>query len=354
MRINFETSRLDALPRPAAIATTDLADRVRGMLLGIAIGDALGNQCESMVPAHRADRLGHISDYLPNRHMGGRRVGTPSDDTQLSFWTVEHLLAHGQLNPDALSTLFASRRIFGRGRATGDFVNARRAGAAWWEAGQPSAGNGALMRIAPMVLPHLAGDRDTLWQQTAISAAITHNDPLAIASAVAWVALLWRLLGGDVPATAMSWLDAYTDVLRPLDHDQQYTTRLESGPLVGWCGATSALLDGPVRDAIANDIDVKRGGLLWYSGAYLLETIPTVMHIVARHGHQPVVAIETAVNDTRDNDTVAAIVGAAMGAAHGTAWIPQRWRDGLLGRTGADDDGRVFELIEAAVGRFVA
>jgi len=354
MRINFETSRLDALPRPAAIATTDLADRVRGMLLGIAIGDALGNQCESMVPAHRAERLGHISDYLPNRHMGGRRVGTPSDDTQLSFWTVEHLLAHGQLNPDALSTLFASRRIFGRGRATGDFVNARRAGAAWWEAGQPSAGNGALMRIAPMVLPHLAGDRDTLWQQTAISAAITHNDALAIASAVAWVALLWRLLGGDVPATAMSWLDAYTDVLRPLDHDEQYTTRLESGPLVGWCGATSALLDGPVRDAIANDIDVKRGGLLWYSGAYLLETIPTVMHIVARHGHEPVEAIETAVNDTRDNDTVAAIVGAAMGAAHGTAWIPQRWRDGLLGRTGADDDGRVFELVEAAVGRFVA
>jgi len=66
-----------------------------------------------------------------------------------------------------------------------------------------------------------------------------------------------------------------------------------------------------------------------------------------------VVAIETAVNDTRDNDTVAAIVGAAMGAASGTAWIPPRWRDGLLGRTSADDDGRVFELVEAAVGRFV-
>jgi ADP-ribosylglycohydrolase len=353
MRLNVEAERLHAVPRPTAITTTDLADRVRGMLLGIAIGDALGNQSESLVPARRAERFGYITDYLPNRHARGRRVGTPSDDTQLSFWTVEHLLEHGHLNPDALSTLFASREIFGRGQATANFVHARRAGAAWWEAGQPSAGNGALMRIAPMVLPHLIGERDTLWQQTAISAAITHNDPLAISSAVAWVALLWRLLSGDVPATALSWLDTYTDVLRPFDFDQQYSTRLESGRLAGWCGATSALLDGPVRDAIAGDIEVRRAGLVWYSGAYLLETIPTVMHIMARHGHKPLVAMETAVNDTRDNDTVAAIVGAAMGAAYGTAWIPPRWRDGLLGRTGAEDDGRVFALIEAAVERFV-
>ncbi len=60
-----------------------------------------------------------------------------------------------------------------------------------------------------------------------------------------------------------------------------------------------------------------------------------------------------AVNDTRDNDTIAAIVGAAMGAAHGTAWIPAEWRDQLLGRTLEDNDGYLFDLIDAAVGRFV-
>ena len=53
-------------------------------------------------------------------------------------------------------------------------------------------------------------------------------------------------------------------------------------------------------------------------------------------------------NDTRDNDTVGAIVGAAVGALHGTEALPDRWRRGLLGRTRADDDGRVFELIEKA------
>jgi ADP-ribosyl-[dinitrogen reductase] hydrolase len=52
-----------------------------------------------------------------------------------------------------------------------------------------------------------------------------------------------------------------------------------------------------------------------------------------------------AVNDTWDNDTVAAIVGAIVGARHGRKALPQGWIDGLLGRTGEADDGRVFQLI---------
>jgi ADP-ribosylglycohydrolase len=67
-----------------------------------------------------------------------------------------------------------------------------------------------------------------------------------------------------------------------------------------------------------------------------------------RHGHDPEEAIVRAVNDTRDNDTVAAIVGAAVGALHGADALPRRWREGLLGRTRFDDDGHVFELIEEA------
>ena len=55
-----------------------------------------------------------------------------------------------------------------------------------------------------------------------------------------------------------------------------------------------------------------------------------------------------AVNDTRDNDTIAAIVGAAVGALHGEDALPQRWRQGLLGRTRESDDGRVFDLLDQA------
>jgi ADP-ribosylglycohydrolase len=92
---------------------------------------------------------------------------------------------------------------------------------------------------------------------------------------------------------------------------------------------------------------------IWYSGAFLLETVPTVLHILSRHAADPREAIIRAVNDTKDNDTIAAIVGAALGALHGDTSLPDHWRDNLLGRLGADDDGKVFQLIDDALQRFL-
>jgi ADP-ribosylglycohydrolase len=74
------------MDQPAKAASgAALAGRIRGMLLGLAIGDALGNTSEGMLPDERKTRCGEIRDYLPNRHADGRRVGLPSDDTQLAF-----------------------------------------------------------------------------------------------------------------------------------------------------------------------------------------------------------------------------------------------------------------------------
>lgn len=66
------------------------------------------------------------------------------------------------------------------------------------------------------------------------------------------------------------------------------------------------------------------------------------------HAENSEEAIVRAVNDTWDNDTVAAIVGAAVGALHGTVRLPARWRDGLSGRTGLRDDGRIAALLAEA------
>ena len=88
----------------------------------------------------------------------------------------------------------------------------------------------------------------------------------------------------------------------------------------------------------------------WYSGAFLLETIPTVLLLLARHGHDPEEALVRAVNDTRDNDTVAAIVGAAVGALHGRDALPHRWSEGLSGRVVATGpDGAVFEHVRRSL-----
>ncbi len=103
------------------------------------------------------------------------------------------------------------------------------------------------------------------------------------------------------------------------------------------CEVLSAHRRGlPVREALDG----------WFSGAYLLETVPSVLYVLMAHGHDPEEAIVRAVNDTWDNDTAGAIVGAAVGALHGEAALPKRWRDGLLGRTTADDDGHLFQTLD--------
>jgi ADP-ribosyl-[dinitrogen reductase] hydrolase len=127
------------------------------MMLGLAIGDALGNTSEGMNPAERRRHYGEIRDYLPNRYANGRSVGLPSDDTQLAFWTLEHLLENeGRLSPELLSRSFVERQIFGMGQTVGSFRRALASGVPWHDAAVESAGNGALMRIVPILCPTCA------------------------------------------------------------------------------------------------------------------------------------------------------------------------------------------------------
>ena len=76
--------------------------------------------------------------------------------------------------------------------------------------------------------------------------------------------------------------------------------------------------------------------------------LAVALFIVARHGNDPDRAIRAAVNHTRDNDTIASLVASAMGAMHGMDAFRPDWVTGLLGRTGADDDGRVQALVAKA------
>jgi ADP-ribosyl-[dinitrogen reductase] hydrolase len=95
-------------------------DRVEGMLLGLAIGDALGNTCEAQIPAERRERHGEIRHYLPNQYADNRPMGVPSDDTQLAFWTLENLLENDGLVPQTLAERFCQQQIYGIGSTVKD------------------------------------------------------------------------------------------------------------------------------------------------------------------------------------------------------------------------------------------
>jgi ADP-ribosylglycohydrolase len=319
--------------------------RIEGMLLGLAVGDALGNTTEGRGPDERQAAYGEIREYLPNGRERGRVIGLPSDDTQLAFWTLEHLL-DGPFEPAHLAQRLAAGSVIGIGRTVQQFQWKLRGGAHWTAAGGRSAANGAIMRIAPMLVPHAAQPSNALWAETALSAMVTHNDSAAIASCVAFVSMLWDLSAMDTPPPPAWWADTFVARAREVETDERYSARF--GSRAGWTGSLSAFVEACVPAALASGASVREACDTWGSGAYLLETLPSVVFILARHASDPEEAIVRAVNDTVDNDTIAAIVGAAVGALHGREALPERWIAGLSGRTGDADDGQVFALIEQA------
>jgi ADP-ribosyl-[dinitrogen reductase] hydrolase len=320
-------------------------NKVEGMLLGVAIGDSLGITSEGMLVSERKERFGKIRDYIPNRYVD-EAIGFPSDDTQLTFWTLEQMIVDGRFVPDNVARRFLTDRIFGLGSSVRKFLQNYCSGAPWHRSGPASAGNGALMRISPVLIPHLKKGGTDIWVDTALCAMMTHNDTSSISACVAFVAMLWELLDMDCPPDPQWWLERYVEIARDLENGTVYTPR--GGQFMEYNGPAWQYVQEKVSWANELNLPVVEACNAWYSGAFLLETLPSVIYILMRHGHDPEKAIVRAVNDTKDNDTIAAIIGAAVGALHGKKAIPQRWIENLSGRTTNSDDGRIFELIEKA------
>ncbi len=320
-------------------------DRVEGMMLGLAIGDALGNTSEGLRPRRRHAMYGEIRDYLQNPRANAS-VGLPSDDTQLAFWTLEQMIEDKSFKPENVARRFCSGRIFGIGATVHEFICKYGAGKPWHECGPKSAGNGALMRIAPMVIPHLKSASSALWTDTALSAMITHNDSASIASCIAFVDMFWQLLGMESAPKANWWLETFVNVAKELELDESYRSR--SPAFRNYRGTLWQFVQENVAEAYSRNTSAVEVCDSWFSGAYLMETVPSVIYILMKHAADPEEAIVRAVNDTVDNDTIGAIVGAAVGALHGKLRLPEKWISGLFGRTAEADDGKVFELLEKA------
>jgi len=332
--------------QPAPLGPAFTWERLEGMLLGLAVGDALGNTTESWLPSARRRAYGEITDYLPHPYLDNQPLGLPSDDTQLTFWTLEQMLADGGFIPERVAARFCQGRIYGLGRTVREFLrNYKEKWLPWYQCGPCSAGNGSLMRLAPLLLPHLQAPTPDLWVDTALAAMITHNDAGAIAACLAFVKMLWDLLSMTQVPESSWWPRTYVAVSRDLEQGQY---RPRGGAYLDFCGPIWQFVAETVEAAYAQRLTVVEAGRLWYSGAYLLETVPCVLYILMRHADEPETAIIRAVNDTKDNDTIAALVGAALGALHGKEKFPERWLANLTGRTTAEDNGRVFELLAAA------
>ena len=179
--------------------------------------------------------------------------GVPSDDTQLAFWTLESLLRRGGLDPADVAEAFAGDRIFGIGKTVTAFLLAYRGqGLPWYEAGRASAGNGALMRIAPVILPHLRNMTNELWTDVIAATVLTHRDEAAVAASVGFVGLLAECLsrpvrgrtgrppGSDAatPPAARWWPETFLRYARSVETGIAYRREAPAGSVqTGVCAA---------------------------------------------------------------------------------------------------------------------
>ncbi|MEO8084028.1 MAG: ADP-ribosylglycohydrolase family protein [Ardenticatenales bacterium] len=347
----------DRAPGPAS--PDPAFDRAAGMLLGLAIGDALGHPLVRVPPGLRAARFGEMRDFAPTEHGGDAAHGLPSSITQLAIWTLDDLTAAGRFRPKRVVDRWCEHPLFGAGVTVRDALRDARSGVPWHRCGRKSAGAGPAARVAPLLLPHRAEGDAGLWADVALGTMATHNDSAALASALGVAALLHGCLtlappgastaAATIPSAAW-WADTFIAVARDVEIEPFYKVpRPGEEP---WRGRLWERVAATVPDALATDLGVADAAARWGSGEYALEAIPIALLILARHAADPEAALLRAANDTDAADVVGAIVGACVGALHGAAALPARWRDGLTGRTGAADDGHVFASIDAARARW--
>jgi len=312
--------------------TTVQRDRACGVLLATAAGDALGAGYEFGPP---------LPDDAPVTMRGGGGFnwapGEWTDDTAMAIAIAEVAATGADLRGlDAEDQIVArwvgwsrtapdvgvqTSQVLGlvhSGGVSGAAAAALAASADLHEKTGHTAGNGSLMRTAPVALAYL-DDPVALAEAAMAVSALTHFDRSAGEACALWcLAIRHAVLTGELDARAgLGYLPARTvDVWaarlveaersRPSDFSRNgWVVEALQG---AWCAIATAAAprpgDGPEGGGS------QRGRV--------------------RH------ALENAVRGGRDTDTVAAIAGGLVGAACGASAVPADWRSAVHGWPGYD------------------
>lgn len=295
---------------------TSRNDRAEGVLLGTAAGDALGAPYEFQPP--RGPEL-----TVEMTGGGPWAAGEWTDDTAMTIAIAEVAATGADLRDEAAQDAIVSRwhtwsltakdvgiqtRAVLSQAARGGPVTAAKARAASAEHHERTgrtAGNGSLMRTAPVALAYL-DDEDAMVEAARAISELTHSDPDAGDAAVLWCCAIRH-------AVLTTELDVRGG-LRHLvaDRRELWATRLDDAearrpadiPNNGW--AVAAL-----QAAWSAVVSTRGGG---------------PEHL--RRG------LDAAVRAGFDTDTVAAIAGGLLGAAYGASAVPLQWRALLHGWPG--------------------
>ncbi|UXY31012.1 ADP-ribosylglycohydrolase family protein [Streptomyces sp. HUAS TT20] len=328
--------------------------RVRGCLLGGALGDALGYPVEfsSLDRIRAAHGERGVTGLVPGAHGV---VGRISDDTQMTLFTAEALVrAHARERTKGIGGAWSLllRQAYERwletqskpgpdqaaptedgaaptGLITEAWLYSRRApgnaclsGVAQMYAPDPwltldgrpgqvnpdSKGCGAVMRSAPFGLVNLA---DAAFAMAARGAQITHGHPTGYYAAGALAAIVAHLVAGD--SLEGSVLRALRELETHPGHEETSAALREAVDLAGRRAPTAEKVESLGEGWVAEQALA--------IGVYCALAEPRVPD-----------ALLLAVNHSGDSDSTGSICGNLLGAHHGDVGLPHAWVERVEGR----------------------
>jgi ADP-ribosylglycohydrolase len=328
------------LPSPAAAQVDDMAQRARGALYGLAIGDALGMPSQMLPRQEIVERWGGVLtgfEAAPPGHpiAAGMPAGAVTDDTEQAVLLARLLVAGGG-RADARKLAMAlagweadmaargSRDLLGP--STRRAIEAVQAGTPPEEAGASGDTNGAAMRIAPVGITVSLTGADgpigpigrisedslaTLVDRVVEASRVTHNTGLALAGAAAVAAAVSAGIGG---ATLPEATEAAVAAARLAAGRGHWVAGADVAARIEW--ATGLVAARP--PLAAAELIYRLVG----TSLATQESVPAAFAVLSVLPDEPWRACRLAASLGGDCDTIAAMAGAVSGACHGLAAFP--------------------------------
>jgi ADP-ribosyl-[dinitrogen reductase] hydrolase len=283
-----------------------LRDKYRGALLGLAVGDALGTTLEFKPPG----TFYPIADMIGGGPFS-LQPGQWTDDTSMALCLGESLVECRGFDPKDQMERYVrwwdDGYLSSTGRCFDIGITVSGALSRYLQTGEPfagstdphTAGNGSLMRLAPIPLAFRAKSEQALWY-AGESSRTTHGAPAAIEACKFYAALILAALSGASKEEILSPTLYHGSLVPEIHEIADGSYKQKNPPAIAGTGYVVKSLEAALWAFYRSDT-FEKGALL-------------------------------AANLGDDADTTAAVYGLLAGAMYGVDSIPAKWLEKLAMR----------------------
>ncbi|WP_225983599.1 MULTISPECIES: ADP-ribosylglycohydrolase family protein [Bacillaceae] len=302
------TRKVDGVPADT------MKEKIYSTIIGGIIGDALGVPVEFKARnAGVTDMIGYGTYNMP--------PGTWSDDTSLTMCLIENLIA-GKDENDLMNRFVSYQdkgywtpygEMFDIGIATANAISRYKQGVPAVQCGGKTEydnGNGALMRIVPLVFT-LSKEPDAQTRKKEIEriAHVTHGHPRSTLGTIIYVEFLLNMYDQHSPLESLEI--ALNTCWEQLGSENEYQQEFASYERI----FSLSLLEAD-RDDIRSD-------------GYVVHSLEAALWCFFKSQTYEDAVLE-AVNLGNDTDTIAFITGTIAGMYYGMKNIPEKWVNALV------------------------